>query len=60
MASKQGKFQTTMFLIGILLAAAPLIYLARKLITSMSPMLMAIIGIGVISFAGWFYLEMNN
>jgi multisubunit Na+/H+ antiporter MnhE subunit len=60
MIPKQGKFQTTMFLIGFILAALPLIYLMRNLITSMSPMLMAILGIGLLSFAGWFYLEMAN
>ncbi|MBN2459582.1 hypothetical protein JXB28_04830 [Candidatus Woesearchaeota archaeon] len=58
--SRQGKFQTTMFLIGFILAAIPLIYLMRNLIFSMNPMLMAILGIALVSFGAWFYLEMTN
>lgn len=60
MSFKEGKFQTAMFLIWFILAAIPLLYLMRNLIANMSPMLMAIIGIGIVSFAGWFYIETTN
>lgn len=54
---KQGKFQTTMFIVGFLIAIIPIIYMLRNLFTSINPLLLAALGLGVISFAGWLYIE---